>query len=72
MLRLVIGRFGSPGILLLIVLTFFACVNDIKNELNVPKEIEILIDDYVRAWTEGDTEFILSNIYGARKRFICF
>ena len=64
MLRLVIRRFVSPGILLLIVLTFFACVNDIKNELNVPKEIEVLIDDYVRAWTEGDTEFILNNIYG--------
>ena len=41
-----------------------SCQNSKINYLQVPKEIEKLVLDYVKAWSERDVDYITQNIYG--------
>ncbi len=48
------------GLALLLV----SCQNTATSKLEVPKEIETFIIDYVQAWSDGDVEEITENVYG--------
>ncbi len=41
-----------------------SCQNSKINYFQVPKEIEKLVFDYVKAWSERDVDYITQNIYG--------
>ena len=42
-----------------------SCQNSKINYFQVPKEIEKLVFDLVRAWSDRDADYITDNIYGA-------
>ena len=50
------------------ILLFFivscSCQNSKVNHNQVPTEIEKLVFDYVKAWSERDVDYITNNIYG--------
>lgn len=51
-----------------LILVFFilsiSCENNKINHSQVPTEIEKLVFDYVKAWSERDVDYITDNIYG--------
>ena len=51
--------------ILLFVLVLFSCQNNKINTPQVPTEIEKLVFDLVRAWSDRDADYITDNIYGA-------
>ena len=51
--------------ILLFLLVSFSCQNYKVNTPQVPTEIEKLVFDLVKAWSERDADYITDNIYGA-------
>ena len=51
--------------ILLFLLVSFSCQNNKINTPQVPTEIEKLVFDLVRAWSDKDVDYITDNIYGA-------
>ena len=51
--------------ILLFLLVSFSCQNNKINTPQVPTEIEKLVFDLVRAWSDRDADYITDNIYGA-------
>ena len=51
--------------ILLFLLVSFSCQNDKINTPQVPTEIEKLVFDLVRAWSDRDADYITDNIYGS-------
>ena len=51
--------------ILLFLLVLFSCQNNKINTPQVPTEIEKLVFDLVRAWSDRDADYITDNIYGA-------
>ena len=51
--------------ILLFLLVSFSCQNNKINTPQVPTEIEKLVFDLVKAWSERDTDYIIDNTYGA-------
>ncbi len=51
-------------IILLFLIVLFSCQKSKVNHLQVPTEIEKLVFDYVKAWSERDVDYISDNIYG--------
>ena len=51
--------------ILLFLLVSFSCQNNKINAPQVPTEIEKLVFDLVRAWSDKDADYITDNIYGA-------
>ena len=51
-------------IILLFLIVSFSCQKSKVNHLQVPTEIEKLVFDYVKAWSERDVDYISDNIYG--------
>ena len=49
---------------LLFIVLFFSCQTDKVNHFKVPTEIEDLFFDYVTAWSDGNVEYITSNVWG--------
>ena len=47
------------------LLVLFSCQNNKINTPQVPTEIEKLVFDLVRAWSDRDADYITDNIYGA-------
>ena len=52
--------------ILLFLLLSFSCQDNKVNTPQVPTEIEKLVFDLVKAWSERDADYITDNIYGAR------
>ena len=52
-------------IILLFLLLSFSCQNNKFNTPQVPTEIEKLVFDLVKAWSDKDADYITDNIYGA-------
>ena len=50
--------------ILLFLIVLFSCQKSKVNHLQVPTEIEKLVFDYVKAWSERDVDYITDNIYG--------
>ena len=50
--------------ILLFLLVSFSCQNNKINTPQVPTEIEKLVFDLVKAWSERDADYITDNIYG--------
>ena len=50
--------------ILLFLIVLFSCQKSKVNHLQVPTEIEKLVFDYVKAWSERDVDYISDNIYG--------
>ena len=50
--------------ILLFLIVSFSCQKSKVNHLQVPTEIEKLVFDYVKAWSERDVDYISDNIYG--------
>ena len=46
------------------VLLLVACQSNVSQKVEVPKEIETFILEYVQAWSDGDIEEITENVYG--------
>ena len=51
--------------ILLFLLVLFSCQNNKINTPQVPTEIEKLVFDLVRAWSDRDADYITDNIYGS-------
>ena len=51
--------------ILLFLLLSFSCQDNKVNTPQVPTEIEKLVFDLVRAWSDRDADYITDNIYGA-------
>ena len=51
--------------ILLFLIVSYSCQNSEVNHIHVPKEIENLVFDYVKAWSEKNVDYITDNIYGA-------
>ena len=51
--------------ILLFLLVSFSCQNNKINTPQVPTEIEKLVFDLVKAWSDRDVDYITDNIYGA-------
>ena len=51
--------------ILLFLLVSFSCQNNKINTPQVPTEIEKLVFDLVRAWSDRDADYITDNIYGS-------
>ena len=51
-------------IIILFLIVSSSCQNSKVNHLQVPTEIEKLVFDYVKAWSERDVDYIIDNIYG--------
>jgi len=51
--------------ILLFLLVSFSCQNNKVNTPQVPTEIEKLVFDLVKAWSDRDVDYITDNIYGA-------
>ena len=51
--------------ILLFVLVLFSCQKNEVSPPKVPTEIEKLVFDLVRAWSDRDADYITDNIYGA-------
>ena len=54
----------------LLFIIIFSCQTNKVNYSEVPTEIENLFFDYVKAWSDGDIEYINSNVWG--EPFILF
>ena len=50
--------------ILLFLIVLFSCQKSKVNHLQVPTEIEKLVFDYVKVWSERDVDYISDNIYG--------
>ena len=50
--------------ILLFLLLSFSCQDNKVNTPQVPTEIEKLVFDLVRAWSDRDADYITDNIYG--------
>ena len=55
---------------LLFTILLFSCQTNKVNYSEIPTEIENLFFDYVKAWSDGDVEYINSNAWG--EPFILF
>ena len=51
--------------ILLFLIVSYSCKNSKVNHIQVPTEIEKLVFDYVKAWSDRDVDYITDNIYGA-------
>ena len=51
--------------ILLFLIVSYSCQNSKVNHIQVPTEIEKLVFDYVKAWSDRDVDYITDNIYGA-------
>lgn len=47
-----------------LALFLVACQSNVSQKIEVPKEVETFILDYVQAWSDGDVEEITENVYG--------
>ena len=46
------------------IVLLFSCQTDKVNHFKVPTEIEDLFFDYVTAWSDGNSDYITSNVWG--------